>query len=146
RGTSFLAGMLLLNMGTNDTFIGLINLIHNSPVLSALYNSDETRVKGYFKIFNVVFAEHMPKLYLHFKNLSLTPDNYLPDWLMTVFTSVTPLGLSSRLWDIFLLEGDVILFKTGLVVLRYLEPLLWGGGFSETVRILNMGFIGEHRG
>ncbi|KAI8340482.1 rab-GTPase-TBC domain-containing protein [Chlamydoabsidia padenii] len=146
RGASFLAGMLLLNLGTHDTFVALTNLIHNSPVLSALYNSDEARVKGYFKIFNVIFAEHMPKLYLHFKNLSLTPDNYLSDWLMTLFSSITPLSVSSRLWDIFLLEGDVILFKTGLVVLKYLEPLLWGGGFSETVRILNMGFIGEHRG
>ncbi|CAO3590506.1 unnamed protein product [Absidia cylindrospora] len=146
RGASFLAGMLLLNMGTYDAFLSLSNLIHNSPVLAALYNSDEARVKGYFKVFNVIFAEHMPKLYLHFKNLSLTPDNYLPDWLMTLFSSIIPLGLSSRLWDIFLLEGDMILFKTGLVVLKYLEPLLWGGGFSETVRILNMGFIGEHRG
>ncbi|CAO3641064.1 unnamed protein product [Cunninghamella echinulata] len=146
HGTSFLAGMLLLNMGQHDTFISLINLIHTSPLLSSLYSSDEPKMKGYFKIFNVIFAEHMPKLYLHFKNLSLTPDNYLPDWFMTLYSSMMPLSMSCRLWDIFLLEGDRILFKTGLVVLKYLEPLLWGGGFSETVRILNMGFIGEHRG
>ncbi|KAI9013387.1 rab-GTPase-TBC domain-containing protein [Phycomyces nitens] len=146
RGASFLAGMLLLNMGAQDTFASLTNLIHKSDLLSALYSSDEQRVKGYFKIFNVIFAENLYKLYLHFQNLSLTPDNYLPDWFMTLFASIMPLELSSRLWDIFLLQGDVILFKTGLAVLKYLEPLLWGGSFGETVKILNMGFVGEERG
>ncbi|ORX50238.1 RabGAP/TBC [Hesseltinella vesiculosa] len=146
RGSSFLAGMLLLNMGMEDSYIGLINMIDSSAVLSALYQNDETRVKGYFKVFNVLFAEHMPKLYLHFKNLTLLPDNYLPDWFMTLFASIMPLGLSSRIWDIFLLEGDIVLFKAGLTMLKYLEPLLWGGGFSETVRILNLGFVGTHRG
>ncbi|KAI8059517.1 rab-GTPase-TBC domain-containing protein [Gongronella butleri] len=138
--------MLLLNMNMEDAFIALINMIDNSPVLSALYRGDEARVKGYFKVFNILFAEHMPKLYLHFKNLALLPDNYLPDWFMTLFASITPLGLSSRIWDIFLLEGDVALFKAGLTMLKYLEPLLWGGGFSETVRTLNLGFVGTHRG
>lgn len=138
--------MLLLNMGSQDAFVALVNLIHNSRVLSALYGSNEQQVRGYFKIFNVVFAENLPKLYLHFKNLSLTPDHYLPDWFMTIFSSIIPLELSARLWDIFLLEGDIILFKTGLAVLKYLEPLLWGGNFGETVRVLSMGFVGEERG
>ena len=138
--------MLLLNMSTEETMIALPNLIRKSGVLSALYDGDEQRVRGYFKIFNIGFAENLPKLYLHFKNLSLTPDHYLPDWFMTIFSSIVPLELSSWLWDIFLLEGDIILFKTGLAVLKYLEPLLWGGNFGETARILNMGFIGEERG
>lgn len=133
-------------MNSQETFVALCNLIHKSDVLSALYSSDEQRVRGYFKIFNIVFAENLPKLYLHFKNLSLTPEHYLPDWFMTIFSSILPLDLSSRLWDIFLLEGDIILFKTGLAVLKYLEPLLWGGSFGETVKTLNMGFIGEERG
>lgn len=146
RGASFLAGTLLLNMNGQETFTSLVNMISNSEVLSALYNSDEKKIQGFFKVFNVIFAENLPKLYLHFKNLTLTPENYLPDWFMTVFASIIPLELSSRLWDIYLLHGDIILFRTGLVVLKYLEPLLWGGGFSETVKILNMGFVGEHRG
>ncbi|KAI9317156.1 rab-GTPase-TBC domain-containing protein [Dichotomocladium elegans] len=146
RGASFIAGMLLLNMNSQETFIALGNLIHRSSVLSALYSSNEQRVRGYFKIFNVAFAENLPKLYLHFKNLSLTPEHYLLDWFMTIFASILPLHLSTRLWDIFLLEGDIILFKAGLAVLKYLEPLLWGGSFGETVRILNRGFVGEERG
>ncbi|OBZ90778.1 TBC1 domain family member 14 [Choanephora cucurbitarum] len=146
RGTSFLAGVLLLNMNAQDTFTSLVNLINSSQVLSALYSSDEKKIQGFFKVFNVIFAENLPKLYLHFKNLTLTPENYLPDWFMTIFSSIIPLELSSRLWDIYLLYGDIILFRTGLVVLKHLEPLLWGGGFGETVRILNMGFIGESRG
>lgn len=138
--------MLLLNMNAQDTFAAMLNMIRKSNVLSALYDSDESKVRGYFKIFNIMFAENLPKLYLHFKNLSLTPDHYLPDWFMTLFSSVIPLDLSSRLWDIFLLDGDIILFKAGLAVLKYLEPLLWGGTFGETVKILNTGFIGEERG
>ncbi|KAI8584296.1 hypothetical protein K450DRAFT_219163 [Umbelopsis ramanniana AG] len=146
RGTSFLAGMFLLNLEPDRAFIALCNLIQKSRVLSAMFSNSEEGVRGYAKVFNVLFAENLPKLFLHFRNLSLTPNNYLTDWLTTVFASVLPLELSSRLWDLFVLQGDIVLFKAGLVVLKYLEPLLWGGSYGETVRTLNMGFVGEERG
>lgn len=138
--------MLLLNMDSHSAFVALANLVKKSMVLTAFYTTNESQVRGHFKIFNIFFAENLPKLYMHFKNLSLTPEHYLSDWLMTLFASIIPLEVSSRLWDIFLLEGDIILFKAGLAVLKYLEPLLWGSNFSETVRILKMGFVGEERG
>jgi hypothetical protein len=138
--------MLLLNMEPDRAFISLCNLIQKSRVLSAMFSNSEDGVRGYAKVFNVLFAENLPKLYLHFRNLSLTPNNYLTDWLTTVFASVLPLELSSRLWDTFILHGDIILFKAGLVMLKYLEPLLWGGSYGETVKTLNMGFVGEERG
>ncbi|GAB5592247.1 hypothetical protein Unana1_07147 [Umbelopsis nana] len=146
RGTSFLAGMFLLNMERDKAFIALCNIIQRSRVLSAMFSNSEDGVRGYAKVFNVLFAENLPKLYLHFRNLSLTPNNYLTDWLTTVFASVLPLELSSRLWDFFILHGDIVLFKAGLVMLKYLEPLLWGGSYGETVKTLNMGFVGEERG
>jgi hypothetical protein len=138
--------MFLLNMEPDRAFVSLCNVIQKSPVWSAVFSASENGIRNYAKVFNVLFAENLPKLYLHFRNLALTPNNYLTDWLTTVFASVLPLELSSRLWDIFMLRGDIILFKTGLVMLKYLEPLLWGGSYGETVKTLNMGFVGEERG
>ncbi|RUS16132.1 rab-GTPase-TBC domain-containing protein [Endogone sp. FLAS-F59071] len=146
RGTAFLAGMLLLNMEPPEAFINLANLVQMSDVLRGFFLGDEEKIRGYFKVFNVLFAENLPKLYLHFKNLGLTPNNYLPDWFITLFSSILPLELSARLWDLYFLQGDIILFKTGLAVLKYLEPLLWGGSFGETVRTLARGFVGDERG
>lgn len=34
----------------------------------------------YFAAFEVFFEENLPKLFLHFKSYSLTPDIYLIDW------------------------------------------------------------------
>ncbi|OZJ03304.1 hypothetical protein BZG36_02287 [Bifiguratus adelaidae] len=145
-GTAFLAGMLVLNMEPYEAFICLANLINKCGILKAIYSDKEAALRGYYKVFNVLFAENLPKLYLHFKDMSLTPNNFLGWWWITLFSSILPLELSTRVWDLYFLEGDIIFFLTSLTVLKYLEPFLWGSSFSKTVHTLRQGFVGEERG
>ena len=53
-----------------------------------------------------------------------------------------PLDLSTRLFDVFLLEGDSFLFRIALVLLQILEPRLFNPVLSE----LDAVFKGEDRG
>lgn len=77
-----------------------------------------------------------------FSKQVVRPSLYLDRWLTTTFVRYLPLDLSTRLFDLFLLEGDSFLFRIALVLLQILEPRLFNPVLSE----LDAVFKGEDRG
>ncbi|KAL1919780.1 uncharacterized protein VTP21DRAFT_1711 [Calcarisporiella thermophila] len=132
-GTSFLAGMLLLNMNPTNAFICLSNLVTRGCLNAFFDPKNYAEMKAYYKVFNVLFAEHLPLLYLHFKGMDLVPEHYLRDWLLTLYAENLPLEISGRIWDNYFLFGDAFLFRAALALLRILEPHLWGGSYEDTI-------------
>ena len=60
----------------------------------------------------------------HLTSLNITPDVYLPEWLLTLFSKHLSLDLATRVWDNFLLEGEIFLHRTALAVLNLLSKKL----------------------
>ncbi|KAK4700686.1 hypothetical protein P7C70_g5557, partial [Phenoliferia sp. Uapishka_3] len=77
-----------------------------------------------------------------FSHEVVRPSLYLHPWLTTTFVSFLPLDLATRIFDVFLLEGDSFLFRVALVILQILEPRLFNPVLSE----LDAVFKGEDRG
>ncbi|XP_012287014.2 TBC1 domain family member 12-like, partial [Orussus abietinus] len=124
QGMSFLGAVLALNMEPADAFICLANML-NGPCHRAAYALDGERMMAYFEAYKVALAECLPRLHQHFVATGLTPDLYLLDWLYTVYAKAMPLDVASRVWDLFLRDGDEFLFKAALGVLhRYQDRLL----------------------
>jgi hypothetical protein len=71
--------------------------------------------------FNKHFKRLLPELYKHFEAVDLTTDLYLIDWMLTLFTKNMDLDLVSRIWDNFLLDGEIFAMKTGLAILILFE-------------------------
>jgi hypothetical protein len=63
-------------------------------------------------------------------------------WISTIFIRYLPLDLSTRLFDVFLIEGDSFLFRVALVMLEILEPRLFNPVLAELVSV----FRGEDKG
>ena len=69
-------------------------------------------------------------------------DTYLMLWYFTVFQADFPLSLSLRIWDIFLLEGDIIFLPMAYTLITYKEkelkreecPKLYITKFKETLQ------------
>ena len=59
----------------------------------------------------------MPDLFRHFETLDISADLYLIDWMLTLFSKNMDLDIVSRIWDNFMLDGEVFAIKTGLAVL-----------------------------
>lgn len=78
----------------------------------------------------------MPELAKHFETLEITPDLFLIDWMLTLFSKVLPLELASRVWDNFLLDGEVFAMRVSLALLQYREPLLVNQSYQRIVRVL----------
>lgn len=63
----------------------------------------------------------MPDLHKHFETLDITTDLFLIDWMLTLFSKNLDLDVASRIWDNFLLDGEIYAIKTGLAILQYYE-------------------------
>ncbi|XP_054168521.1 TBC1 domain family member 12-like [Oppia nitens] len=124
QGMSFLAAMLLLNMESAQAFVCLANLLNN-PLLVSFFRVNQPVMNAYYKTFEEFFKENLPKLYKHFNDHKLSPDLYLVDYIYTLFSRSLPLDIASRVWDLFLRDGDEFIFRAALGILSmYYEELI----------------------
>ncbi|XP_051176828.1 TBC1 domain family member 14-like [Leptopilina boulardi] len=124
QGMSFIGGVLSLNMDATDAFTCFANLL-NSPCHRAAFSLDQKQMNIYYKVYVSALGNKLPKIYAHFAIAGLSPDLYLLDWLYTIYAKAMPLDVVSRIWDMFLRDGDEFLFRTALGVLHlYQEELL----------------------
>lgn len=72
------------------------------------------QMNAYYATYSGLLKENLPNLHKHLHDCHLTPDLYLLDWLYTIFAKATHLDLASRIWDVFLRDGEEFLFKTSI--------------------------------
>ncbi|KAG2155549.1 rab-GTPase-TBC domain-containing protein [Suillus clintonianus] len=137
HGTAKIAAMILLNMKPQQGFIVMRNLLERHCMRS-LYGSVAAKddVEAYYRIFDTLLADCMPKIYFNFKQHQISPGAYLPDWLIPLFLDHLPFEACARLWDVLLLEGDSFLFRAALAVLAVLEPRLFFPDRQELLDLL----------
>lgn len=134
KGLAFPAAMLLLNMPPPDAFVALVNLVHKS-VLRSFYSEDPEDREAYFRVFDTLLADYMPKVYANFSSQVVRPSLYLAPWLSTMYIAFLPLDLATRVFDVFLLEGDSFAFRVALVLLQILEPRLFNPNLDELAAV-----------
>ncbi|XP_046888318.1 TBC1 domain family member 12 isoform X3 [Hypomesus transpacificus] len=135
QGMSFIAAVLILNLDEADAFIAFANLL-NKPCQLAFFRVDHELMLKYFAAFEVFFEENLPRLFQHFQSYNLTPDLYLIDWIFTLYSKSLPLDVACRVWDVFCRDGEEILFRTGLGILRLYEDLLLQMDFIHVAQFL----------
>lgn len=137
HGTAKIAGMILLNMKPQQGFVMMRNVLERHCMRS-LYSSVAAKddVEAYYRIFDTLLADCMPKIYFNFKQHQISPGAYLPDWLIPLFLDHLPFEACARLWDVLLLEGDSFLFRAALAVLAVLEPRLFFPDRQELLDLL----------
>jgi len=116
QGMSFLAAMLLLNMDLTDAFIAFANIINRSCQM-AFFMVDQPMMDAYFRTFDVLMEEQLPRLHHHFRSECLSHDIYLIDWIFTIYSKSLPLDTACRVWDLFFRDGEEFLFRTALGIL-----------------------------
>ena len=124
QGMSFLAAMLLLNMEPEQAFVSLANLL-NTQLLVSFFRVNQTVMNAYYQTYEEFFKENLPKLHKHFNEHKLSPDLYLVDYIYTLFSRSLPLDIASRVWDLYLRDGDQFIFRAALGILSmYYEVLI----------------------
>ena len=78
----------------------------------------------------------MPKLCAHLLSENIQPAMYATQWFMTIFSNNIPLELTLRIWDMFFIEGQKVMYRVALAVLRINEKHLLIGDCERVSGIL----------
>ena len=65
-----------------------------------------------------------PQLHLHLQKLQSSHETYEPpllnvftiQWFLTLFATCLPREVTLRVWDVLMIEGSEVLFRTGLLL------------------------------
>ena len=102
--------------------------------LCSLLNRPQYRHRGMFlpgfpklaeftKHWETIFEMALPKLSRHFEVENVFSQMYLTKWFLQTFLDRLPFHLCIRLWDVYLLEGDLVVLGRDLKKLQYLHFL-----------------------
>lgn len=78
--------------------------------------------KSYYILLSLM-KKHCPKIYEHFRRLEIFPSMYAPQWFITVFSVNFKFDVLVRVFDVFLLEGDVAIYRIALSLLKIHEGI-----------------------
>ncbi|EJD04193.1 RabGAP/TBC [Fomitiporia mediterranea MF3/22] len=137
-GASKIAAMLLLNMQPASAFVTMRNLVERHCMRSFYGGlSCKEEVDAYYRIFDTLLADCMPKVYFNFKQHQISPAAYFPEWIIPLFLDHLSLEACARIWDVLVLEGDSFLFRAALAILASLESRLFFPDRQELLSLLS---------
>lgn len=138
QGMSFLAAVLLLYIeNPSDVFTCFVNMLLHKSCFVHFFRMKMPEVRIYMSIHDKFMREEMPALHAHFKTHSVDPDLYMINWVMSLYCSALPLDFVSRIWDIYMLDGDVAIFRAALGILKLLMPQLLSMNFEDIAFLLS---------
>ncbi|KAJ7727830.1 rab-GTPase-TBC domain-containing protein [Mycena maculata] len=137
-GAAKIAAMLLISMPAQQAFVVMRNVMERHCMRS-FFGGDGAKdeVDAYYRIFDTLLADGMPKIYFNFKQHQISPAAYLPDWILPLFLDHLPFEACARIWDVLLLEGDSFLYRASLGILAVLEPRLFFPDRTELLELLS---------
>ncbi|OMJ70168.1 hypothetical protein SteCoe_31926 [Stentor coeruleus] len=117
QGMSYIAGMLLLNLESCKAFLMLVNII-GSPLLIPFYRLDQVGISHRCQLFKFVLRHNLPEISDHFENEGLKLGVFLIEWFLTLYSRSLGHEVVSRVWDLFFYQGPLVLYKTGVAILK----------------------------
>jgi len=78
----------------------------------------------------------MPLVLHHFRALDLSSELFLMHWFLNLFANVFDLETVFRIWDNFLLEGEVFAFKAGIAFIEYFHLEFKMATFEDAIHLL----------
>ena len=120
QGMSFIVGLFLTYMCEESSFFLLDYLIKNYN-LEGFYLPDFPKLKETFYVFLNLFNKYMPKVYTLFKKEGLMPSMYATEWFICIFSRNLKFNSLVRVFDVFLLEGYIILYRIALAFIKINE-------------------------
>ena len=136
QGMSYICGIVcLLTSSDYEAFLLFHNIITKSSLLP-FYSFDDTFMKQKTVIFKQIFGYNLQDLCFHFEDEGIQPNLYLYQWFMSLFAKALNMNIVCRIWDLLLLDGSVILYKTSIAILSTLQEQLIESEFSEIMQVL----------
>ncbi|KAL5966069.1 hypothetical protein TSMEX_006198 [Taenia solium] len=135
QGSGFIAGLLLMQMGEEEAFTVLVQLM-NEYRLRELYKPCMTELGVCMHQLDGLIAEFLPELHTHFATQAFAPSHYASAWFLTLFATAFPISMTTRVMDLFIAEafparynpykglGMDFILRLSLAILKQFAPRL----------------------
>ena len=131
QGMSYLAAFFVTHCVDPFTAFRCFANLLNTHFFRHLFKMNLTQILRHMSAYELLFERHLPQLFAHFKELCITPEQYLLDWFMTCFSRAFSLQIASRIFDCLIIEGEIVLYRTALAILKISEKELLAADFER---------------
>lgn len=117
QSMNYLCALLLFHMSEEQSFWVLAALVED--ILPNNYYAPSLlggRVDQ--QVFQSCIAWKLPKLFSQFKATSTLLEPIICPWFLCLYINVLPLSVVCRVWDCMFWEGNVVLFRIGLTMMK----------------------------
>ncbi|KAL9095603.1 MAG: hypothetical protein Q9165_002035 [Trypethelium subeluteriae] len=136
-GTHLPAALLLLTLPSPaSAFLSLANLLNRPLALAHLLPDPGALARAYSLVLSTL-SYKLPRLHQHLTSpeLGLHPEEWIDPMLRTFFCAHLGVDEASRLWDVYVFEGDKVLIRAVVGCLMRLEGRLYGNR-EEILKVL----------
>lgn len=126
QGMNFLVGQLLMHCSSTLAFWLFLELIETCE-LRDIYQVGLPGLKKHKAIVEMLVAEHLPSLHVHFEENQVKMEMYAGDWMFAIFTSILPENestVTARYFTLFFKHKWEFFYKLILSILEHLSPKL----------------------
>ena len=122
-----------------QALVNMINFIIDSPGIKFIQKNEDF-IKIRISFFQDLLSKHFPRLNKHLNRLEITPELYFNEWISSFFIKTFPYDVLLKLWDNYIVKGEVFLFEIALTILKIQENNLLGltyGNILSNLRKIN---------
>lgn len=137
QGMNYLVAILLMYMEEEEAFWAMVSILKHYdhekyflPGMPGLWES--------FYVFEKLLKDQVPKVYNHFNKLHIWPSMYASQWFITIFTVGWKFENTVRVFDAFLGEGEKILYRIALYVMKANKDQIISGGTEELFAVIRL--------
>lgn len=121
QGMSFLAAMLLMVMeGEEEKVFWSLCAIMDSQGgrLVSYYEPGMAGVLEDVNLLRKLILLELPQLYQHFEKVGVDASFFATRWFLSFFTDLSHWSSVLRIWDLYMLQGHLALFRVALAILK----------------------------
>lgn len=132
QGMSFVCAILVYHLSEEDAFWTFVQMI-KSYDLGGMFKPGLPLLTNFLYKIDRLLQVFSPDLFLHLKSLGIKPVMYASEWFSTLFAYNFDFELTSRIWDVFFLEGLDYLLKIAMAILKISEEHVLKLNFEKTL-------------
>jgi hypothetical protein len=127
---SFIAGLILTYCTAEEGFYCFTHCMH-AMRLRDIYKPGLVDLQRRLYTLTQLGWTHLEDLWEHLTRNKVDAMMFATEWFMTIFCRGFDFSLSTRVTEIFMMEGFKILYRVALAILKCMKPQLMAGGFEE---------------
>ena len=126
---------LLVGFSEIKSFKCITNLICSRSIIK-FYIGEKTTINRYLNFFTHLLEKYAKEVHAHLKKLEINPELYLIPWFEKLFTQSLDYDILLHVFDLYIVNGEYILFQTAITIIKLLEEDLLNLTISEVFKLL----------